>query len=163
MSPHGNGCSGDTGRLTAGPCHRLFFHGTRWAQASLNPDADAVTIGCMNPHDPAGVQACVKVVLLIDRPLACTVDACAVKSWPTSARKVLERLPKGAEQLLGLVDMLGRPWAEIEIGDQVHLFDPSGRERARILRTWSDGRGQLTLRCWNELGQEVTADESLPA
>lgn len=141
----------------------LSYHGLRWARALLNSGTDSVTIGCSTPQDPSLFPTLVTVELDLERPLTCSVRETAVKSWPTTSRKVLDRTLRGAEQLLALVDPRGLPWAEIEIGDQVHLFDPSGRERARVLRAFDQDGSRLALRCWDESGYELSEDSQLPS
>jgi hypothetical protein len=146
-----------------GTLHSLSYRGLIWAKASLNMDASAVTIGSQSLHDPRRFPAIVEVQLETTRPLGCQVRAGSVRSWPTELHKILERPLRGAEQLLALIDARGQPWAELEIGDQVHLFDPSGRERARIIRAWDPNGSRLAMRCWDESGAELAGSELVGA
>lgn len=141
--------------LKATPRYELSYQGSLWAQATLGSDAATVTIESTNPLVPPSLPALVTVKLATEHPISCTIRTSAVKMWPTASHKVLERSFRGAEQLLALLDARGLPWAQIEIGDQVHLFDPSGRERARVLRAFDKNGGRLVLRCWDELGKEI--------
>ncbi|MBL9007047.1 MAG: hypothetical protein JNJ46_22510 [Myxococcales bacterium] len=134
----------------------LSYREATWAQASLTTDGSTVTLGCRSSSDPARFPLMVRVLLETQIPLACIVEASALASWPNAARGTGERPLRGAAQLLRLVDLRGQPWAQIEIGDQVHLFDPSGHERARIMRSWDTRGSRLILRCWDETGKELT-------
>lgn len=133
----------------------LSYREATWAQASLDPDGSAVSLCCRSSIDPTRFPLMVRVLLEAQVPLACIVEASALASWPNAPRGTGERLPRGAAQLLRLVDLRGQPWAQIEIGDQVHLFDPSGHERARIIRSWDSCGSRLVLRCWDEVGKEL--------
>jgi hypothetical protein len=149
--------------LNAGTVFSLSYRGAIWAQASLNPDASEVTLGCRSLHDPVRFPSVVRVLLDATSPLECTIDPSVLTSWPSAPNSVWDRPLRGAAQLMRLVDPRGYPWAQIEIGDQVRLFDPSGRERARIIRSWDQGGGRLVLRCWDERGTELSHREVVPS
>jgi hypothetical protein len=138
-----------------GQYYDLEYCGAVWAHATLSAQADYVTLGCVHPNDPYCFPTRVQVRLKSLRSISCTVYANVEGSLPTATREVLSAGLGGAPRRLPLVDALGRRWAELELAATARLLDPTGRERALIASEHKLTGRRLTLRCWNEAGQQL--------
>ena len=149
-----------------GVSHSLTSGGEPFAHASLDVGGSYATLGCPDPADRWSSPTRVQVSAETPGKVVCTAYANADPASPSSARVVLERTLGGEVQRFELGDARGAPWGQLEVGEQVRLFDLSGRERARITCASEPGaakpaRTHLSLRCWDEQGQELTGQQFL--
>lgn len=148
-----------------GMSYDLTFGGNLFAHASLTTDGSYASLGCTNPQERRSFPTRVQVLVEKTKNVACTAYGNSDPKVPLASRVVLERTLGGAVQQLELEDALGKPWARLEIGEQVRLFDLSGRERVRITRMSDAGMEpvmtRLSLSCWDEQGQELAGQQYL--
>jgi hypothetical protein len=146
---------------SAGRSATLSHRGAVWAHATIDESGNNVSLGCTLPKDPWSFPSRVTLQLEPGRKIECTVYANG-SNVPSHANRLVLRHDLGdGQQKLALVDAAGAPWAEVELSDEVRLFDLSGRERVRITSEWGLTGRRLHLRCLDESGHELSGQQAL--
>lgn len=139
----------------------LRYRGAAWAHVTLDDRRSYVSLCCPMPSDPYSFPVRVSMQIESGRKITCTVYANGSNVPSPASRLVLHHNLGEGKQKLALVDAAGGPWAEVELLEELRLFDLAGRERVRVTSEWSVSGRHFKLHCVDEAGQPVSGQQFL--